>query len=135
MRPFAGPTTYALLRESSLLTFLQMAVSDSQQYAAMLDGVDEIVTMVARYHEIETLYRSRIETGLKQEFEKRLVSLYKHIVYYCIAAAGYYQRSTMGVSLYLQELYVVVNTPYSARAAFVPSARRCVSHPSSYSDK
>ena len=78
-----------------------MAVSDSEQYAAMLDGVDEIVTVVARYHEIETLYRSRAETRLKKEFEKRLVSLYKNIVRYYVAATSYYQRSTMGMFLNL----------------------------------
>ena len=43
----------------------------------MADGVEEVVTAVARYHEIERLYRSQPETMLKQEFEKHLISLYR----------------------------------------------------------
>ena len=74
----------------------QMVTSDSEQYTAMVDGVAEIVTIVARYHEIERLYRSRPETRLKQEFEKRLVSLYKHIIRYQISATCYYERNTVG---------------------------------------
>lgn len=75
---------------------IKVAVNDSEQYAAMLVGVDEIATVIARYQEIEKLYRLRPETRLKQEFEQRLISLYKHIIRYHVAAAGYYRYNTMG---------------------------------------
>jgi len=57
--------------------------------------VEEIVTIVARYQQIEELYLLRSETVLKQEFEQHLVSMYKHIVHYQISATCYYQRNTM----------------------------------------
>ena len=80
----------------------QMVTSDAEQYTAMVDGVEEIVTVVARYREIERLYRSQPETMLKQEFEKRLVSLYKHIIRYQISVTCYYERNTVGrVSAYV----------------------------------
>jgi hypothetical protein len=78
------------------VTDYQVAVNDSEQYAAMLAGVDEIATVVVRNQEIEKLYRSRPETRLKQEFEERLISLYKHIVRYHVVAAGYYRHNTRG---------------------------------------
>ena len=62
----------------------------------MVDGVEEIVTVVARYREIERLYRSRPETVLKQDFEKHLIRLYKHIIRYQISATCYYERNTAG---------------------------------------
>ena len=73
-----------------------MVTSDSEQYTAMADGVKEIMTVVVRYHEIEKLYRSKPETMLKQEFEKRLVNLYKHVIRYQISATCYYERNTVG---------------------------------------
>jgi N-terminal domain of NWD NACHT-NTPase len=72
-----------------------MTTNDSEQYTAMVAGVEEVVTIVARYQQIEALYLSRPETTLKQEFERRLVSLYKHIIRYQILATCYYRRNTM----------------------------------------
>ena len=63
----------------------------------MVAGVEEIVTIVARYSQIEALYLSRPKTALKQEFERHLLSLYKHIVRYQISATCYYRRNTMGI--------------------------------------
>jgi len=53
-------------------------------------------TIVARYQQIEALYLARPDTTLKQEFERRLISLYKHIIRYQILATCYYRRNTMG---------------------------------------
>jgi hypothetical protein len=72
-----------------------MATNDSEQYTVMVSGVEEIVTIVARYQHIETVYQRRPQTALKQDFERRLVSLYKHIIRYQISATCYYRRSTM----------------------------------------
>ena len=91
-----------------------MVTSDSEQYTAMVDRVEEIVTVVARYHEIERLYRSQPETMLKQEFEKHLISLYKHIIRYQISVTCYYERKTVGrVSPYVSPGAVL--TPVSVR--------------------
>ena len=72
-----------------------MATNDSEQYAAMVAGVAEIVAIVARYQQIEALYLLRSETVLKQDFERHLLSLYKHIIRYQISATCYYRRNTM----------------------------------------
>lgn len=72
-----------------------MATNDSEQYVAMVAGVEEIVTVVARYQQIEALYLLRPETALKQDFERHLVSLYKQIIRYQISATCYYRRNTM----------------------------------------
>jgi hypothetical protein len=61
----------------------------------MVAGVEEIVTIVARYSQIEALYLSRPKTILKQDFERHLLSLYKHILRYQISATCYYRRNTM----------------------------------------
>lgn len=73
-----------------------MATTDSEQYAAMVAGVEEIVTIVAYYQHIEALYLARPDTTLKQNFERHLVSLYKRIIRYQISATCYYRRNTMG---------------------------------------
>lgn len=75
-----------------------MATNDSDQYAAMVAGVEEVVTTVARYQHVEEIYRHRGATRLKAEFEQQLVSLYGHIIRYQIAASSYYRRSTLGES-------------------------------------
>jgi hypothetical protein len=61
----------------------------------MVAGVEEIVSIVARYSQIEALYLSRPKTILKQNFERHLLSLYKHIIRYQISATCYYRRNTM----------------------------------------
>lgn len=78
-----------------MLIWYQMATNDSEQYAAMVAGVEEIVTIMARYQQIETLYLPRPQTALKQEFERQLISLYKHIICYQISATCYYRHNTM----------------------------------------
>jgi hypothetical protein len=72
-----------------------MATNYSEQYAAMVAGVDEVVEIMARYRQIERLYHSRPQTELKQEFERHLISLYRHIITYQVSAAFYYRRNTM----------------------------------------
>ena len=72
-----------------------MTVADSEQYAAMVKGLDEVVLLIPRYQEIERLYRSRIETKLKVEFENQLVNLYKDIIRYQVSAAVYFRRNFM----------------------------------------
>lgn len=74
---------------------LQTFVNDFEEYATIVAGVEELVTIMARYQQIEVLYASRPGTTLKHEFERLLVSMYKHIICYQISAAGYYQRNTM----------------------------------------
>jgi hypothetical protein len=62
----------------------------------MVAGVEGIVTIVARYQQVEALYLLRPETVLKQEFERRLVNMYTCTrTSFIILATCYYQRNTM----------------------------------------
>ena len=61
----------------------------------MVAGAEEISTIISRYTEVEVLYVTHEDTTLKQEFEARLIALYKYIIKYQISAACYYQRNTM----------------------------------------
>ena len=79
----------------------QMASNDLEQYAAVVTGVEEIVTIIVRYTQIEKLYQSRAETALKQDFDQHLVRLYKHIIRYQISATCYYQQNTMRESSHI----------------------------------
>jgi hypothetical protein len=72
-----------------------LAISDSEQYAAMLEGVADIVVILTTYQHIEALYLARPAEDLTQQFEQHLISLYKHVVRYQISAINYYQRNTM----------------------------------------
>ena len=83
------------LIEDVRLTHSQLATNDSDQYAAMVAGAEEVSTIISRYNQIEILYVAREETTLKQEFEARLIALYKHITKYQVTAACYYQQNTM----------------------------------------
>ncbi|KAL8706420.1 MAG: hypothetical protein Q9225_007959, partial [Loekoesia sp. 1 TL-2023] len=85
---------HAGLPLAGFCVLMQMATNDLEQYAAIVAGAEELVTIVSRYRQIEALYWSRPETTLKQEFERHLVDLYKHIVRYQISATGYYGRNT-----------------------------------------
>ena len=78
-----------------------MATNDTDLYMDMVVGVEEILTIMARYCVIERLYQSHSETALKQEFERRLISLYKHVIRYQISATSYFRRNKMGKLLAL----------------------------------
>ncbi|KAI4127096.1 MAG: hypothetical protein LQ338_003382 [Usnochroma carphineum] len=85
---------HAGLPLAGFCVLMDVATNDSEQYAATVEGVEELVSIMARYRQIEALYWSRPETMLKQDFERRLVGLYKNIIHYQISARNYYQRNT-----------------------------------------
>jgi hypothetical protein len=47
-----------------------MATSDSDQYAAMVAGVEEIVTIVAPYSQIEALYLANVTVQTEMVFSE-----------------------------------------------------------------
>ena len=72
-----------------------MVTNDSEQKAAIVAGVEEVITVVARYRHVEEIYHRRAQTRLKQDFEQQLVELYKYIIRYQIEATRYYGHSTL----------------------------------------
>src|SRR2546429_85879 len=67
-----------------------MATNDSEQYVEMVMGIEEIITIIARYHEMERLCWSRPETVLKQgclrQYAKRIGMSTRTCEKRCIAA-------------------------------------------------
>ena len=61
----------------------------------MVAGVEEVVTTVTRCHHNEVIYLQLPQTTLKHDFERRLSSIYKHIIRYQVSATSYYRRNTM----------------------------------------
>ena len=61
----------------------------------MVAGIEETVTLVARYSQIAALYLSRPRMVLKQVFERHLLSLYKHIIRYQISPMCNHRRNVM----------------------------------------
>ncbi|ETN38547.1 uncharacterized protein HMPREF1541_06583 [Cyphellophora europaea CBS 101466] len=86
---------HAGLPLAGFLVLMQMATNDFDQYASMAAGVEEVMTIMARYRLIEESHGQRLQDGLKQEFDKQLINLYKHIIRYQISATTYYRRNTM----------------------------------------
>jgi hypothetical protein len=106
-----------------------MVTNDSEQHAAMMAGVEEIVTIVTRYQQIEALYLLRQQTALKQEFERQLVSLYKHIIRYQISATCYYRRNTMrqySCAVVNETLVVPELTIVQYGSCSIPSSTTCL---------
>ncbi|KAK5051502.1 hypothetical protein LTR84_003154 [Exophiala bonariae] len=61
---------------AGLCVLMQLAISDSEQYAAMLEGVADIVVILTTYQHIEALYLARPNEDLTHQFEQHLISLY-----------------------------------------------------------
>ncbi|KAJ0421467.1 ankyrin repeat-containing domain protein [Aspergillus carlsbadensis] len=73
--------------------FLQLAVNDVERYSAMIEGVEVVSGIIARYAEVEKaqlLGRSNLKTQL----ENGLVKLYASVLSYLAEAKKYYASST-----------------------------------------
>jgi hypothetical protein len=76
-----------------------MALNDSQQTEAALEGLSKISPIICRYTEVETIYlENRATTCLKEEFEECLIDLYMKVLEYQVAAACHCKRNTFGKS-------------------------------------
>ncbi|KAH0541622.1 hypothetical protein FGG08_003912 [Glutinoglossum americanum] len=75
---------------------LQASVSDIQTYGAMMEGVEVVSSVIARYTEVErqTLHGNSI---LKTQLEGALIKLYATVLRYLGHARAYYSQSS-GVS-------------------------------------
>ena len=74
---------------------MQIALNDSDQYAKMVAGVEEVTSIVSRYKHVEVICSNRIDTRFKLEFEEPLIAMYKSILKFQVSAACYYQRPSM----------------------------------------
>lgn len=72
---------------------MELAVSGTDQYAAMVSAVDEVSTLLFRYQHVEYICHRRRDVALQDDFEELLVKLYKHILKFQVSAACYYRRS------------------------------------------
>ncbi|KAM0795459.1 hypothetical protein BDR22DRAFT_591610 [Usnea florida] len=74
---------------------MQIALSESDQYAGMVAGVEEVAKIISRYKRVEVICRKRAEVILDNGFEEQLLKLYEQILRYQILAARFYQRNTV----------------------------------------
>ena len=86
---------HAGLPWAGLCLLMQIALSESDQYAGMVAGVEEVAKVISRYKQVEVICRKRAEVILDNGFEEHLLNLYEQILRYQILAAEYYQRNTV----------------------------------------
>ena len=86
---------HAGLPWAGLCLLMQIALSESDQYAGMVAGVEEVAKVIFRYKQVEVICRKRAEVILDNGFEEHLLNLYEQILRYQILAAEYYQRNTV----------------------------------------
>ena len=63
---------------------MQIALSESDQYAGMVSGLKEVTKVISRYKHVEIICRKRVEVILDNEFEEHLLNLYEEILRYQI---------------------------------------------------
>lgn len=74
---------------------MQIALSESDQYAAMVAGVEEVTKVISRYKHVQVICQERPDVTLDNEFQERLVNLYNQILRYQISATSFYQRGSV----------------------------------------
>ena len=73
---------------------MQLTLGDTDQYTAMVSAAEEVSILINRYMHVEYICQRRQDVGLRDEFEKLLVKLYKHILEFQVSAACYYRHKT-----------------------------------------
>ena len=73
---------------------LKAAVSDSQQYGAVLEGLELITHLISRYAIVEQLYLNHQQMLSSGEIQRNLVELYSTVLLYLSKAKRYYEQST-----------------------------------------
>jgi hypothetical protein len=77
-----------------------VALSDSEQNPAALQGLARFSPIVAQYAEVEAIYlEHKDSTTLKEDFRKCLVDLYAKILEYQVTVACHCRRNTLGKKL------------------------------------
>jgi hypothetical protein len=75
----------------------QILVNDSQTYGSMIEGVELVSRLVARYALVEELYLQGTSVE-KDQLADSITRLYTTILVYLSKARRYYDRRTGGVS-------------------------------------
>ena len=73
---------------------VKAAVSDSQQYGAVLEGLELITHLISRYAIFEQLYLNHQQMLSSGEIQHNLVELYSTVLLYLSKAKRYYEQST-----------------------------------------
>lgn len=78
-----------------------MAVNDSEEYFAVLEGTERIAKLIYRYAIFENVYlggEHSVEGKAKEELEKALKNMYKAILLYLFKAKRYYSQTATRMS-------------------------------------
>jgi hypothetical protein len=73
----------------------QVAVNHSETYGAMVEGVEMVSRLVARYAKVEELYLQGV-SAQREQLEQCIIELYVAILIYLLRAREYYNRTTAG---------------------------------------
>lgn len=85
---------HAGLPWAGILLVMQLVANDTDQYVALVSGVEEVSAIISRYKHVEVVSQQRKDAKFRVEFENYLIELYKHILRYQVFAARFYQRNT-----------------------------------------
>jgi hypothetical protein len=72
-----------------------MMVNDSQTYGAMIEGLELVSSLIARYAKVEDLYLSGT-SAQENQLSDSVIRLYAAILVYLSKASRYYDRRTPG---------------------------------------
>ena len=74
---------------------VQIISGDPEQYNAMVAGVEEVSDIISRYKHVDYINQRREDVSLRDEFQQKLLTLYKQILKFQVSAACYYQRGAL----------------------------------------
>lgn len=81
-----------LMKPSMLMAF-QVSVLDINQYAVIVEGVEKVANVVARYRIIEKLYLMKQHEATTQ-LEEHIADLYTLVLKFLVKAKEFYRRNT-----------------------------------------
>lgn len=92
---------HAALPWAAVRFLLTIAIEDAQTFGSMIEGIEQVASLIARYRVVEELY---IEPGLKDEtgVEGAILELYVAILKFESSAIRFYEAKTGGKRLFTE---------------------------------
>ncbi|KAF4625153.1 hypothetical protein G7Y89_g13014 [Cudoniella acicularis] len=88
---------------------LQVALNDSEQTEAALEGLSEISLIISRYTEVEAIYlMNKDTTSLKKDFEECLINLYMNVLEYQVVTACHCKSNTFNRQIRDKKLHDII---------------------------
>lgn len=85
--------------ELNLYQLQQAGTGDFETYAAIVDGLETVTRLIARFRVFEEIYLPR-DTAANDQLKASLTRLYSRVLIYLSECARYYERSTGGMHIH-----------------------------------